>query len=244
MKLYNRSLYMQARDEIMKIVSDSSEFMTRLPSEQELSEKLGVSRNTIREAIKVFESEGILIARQGVGTFVIHNNESIKSNIANLESHTSIISNQGYRPGTRSASCDIIRCPEKPAKELHVPIGSEIFYLDRVRTANDKPVVYVEDYMVYEDEMEKTYSLGNYESLLDFLEHFGYVVCFAVCSISACISSPKIMGKLALKDASALLHLSQTHYSVKGEPALYSDSFFLCDDFEFNVIRKAIQPKK
>ncbi|MER8777566.1 FadR/GntR family transcriptional regulator [Mesorhizobium sp. M0977] len=44
---------------------------TRLPTEQQLSEKFGVSRNVVREAIAQLRADGMIEARQGVGAFVL-----------------------------------------------------------------------------------------------------------------------------------------------------------------------------
>lgn len=46
------------------------QFGEKLPNENELSEKLGISRTTLREAIRILVSEGLLIVRRGKGTFV------------------------------------------------------------------------------------------------------------------------------------------------------------------------------
>jgi GntR family transcriptional regulator, transcriptional repressor for pyruvate dehydrogenase complex len=43
----------------------------QLPSERELSNQLNVSRNAIREAIRLLEAQGFLEVRQGIGTFVL-----------------------------------------------------------------------------------------------------------------------------------------------------------------------------
>lgn len=42
----------------------------KLPNENELSEKLGISRTTLREAIRILSAEGILTVKRGLGTFV------------------------------------------------------------------------------------------------------------------------------------------------------------------------------
>ena len=43
----------------------------RLPTEQQLSAKLGVSRNVVREAIAQLRADGLVEARQGIGAFVL-----------------------------------------------------------------------------------------------------------------------------------------------------------------------------
>ncbi|MBL1417573.1 MAG: FadR family transcriptional regulator [Moritella sp.] len=65
----------------------------RLPSENKLADRFGVSRNVIREAVSQLRADGIIQARQGVGAFVMapeqrlairFNSEDLK-NSANME---------------------------------------------------------------------------------------------------------------------------------------------------------------
>ena len=51
----------------------------RLPSEPELARQLGVSRATLREAMRTFEAQGLIRRRQGVGTFVVGQSPVIES---------------------------------------------------------------------------------------------------------------------------------------------------------------------
>ncbi|MDD3219855.1 MAG: FadR/GntR family transcriptional regulator [Lachnospiraceae bacterium] len=58
------------------------QFGEKLPNENELSEKLGISRTTLREAIRILNSEGILVVKRGRGTFVTeHLNQYVDSGI-------------------------------------------------------------------------------------------------------------------------------------------------------------------
>ena len=41
-----------------------------LPSEPQLAKKLGVSRATLREAMRPLEARGMIVRRQGVGTYL------------------------------------------------------------------------------------------------------------------------------------------------------------------------------
>ncbi|WP_066066909.1 GntR family transcriptional regulator [Neobacillus soli] len=239
MKISHRSLYLQARDEILKLIKEQFEPMQKIPPEQKLSNQLGVSRNTIREAIKTLEQEGVLFSRQGVGTFVIASKKNLETTITTLESSTNIIKSHGYQPGTKNVKSDVIQASAKVKSKLTLEENdNHVFYIERVRTADGEPVVYVEDYILYKGGMENEYREKYYESLLEFLEKYDMKVSFSICTIKAVISNEKIESKLDLKEKQALLLLKQIHYSNTGIPVLYSESYYLSDKLEFNVVRK------
>lgn len=70
--MIKKSLSQQAADNIYKLIAEGTEFKPgdQLPGENILSEKLGVSRNTLREAIRILVSQGVLEVYRGKGTFV------------------------------------------------------------------------------------------------------------------------------------------------------------------------------
>ena len=58
----------------------------RLPSEPDLAKSLGVSRATLREAMRMFEAQGLIRRRQGSGTFVVGQMPVIEAGLELLES--------------------------------------------------------------------------------------------------------------------------------------------------------------
>ena len=63
--------YIQVKDQIRKQITQGIwPTGTKLPTERELAGELGVSRNTVSQAYKELESEGVLSSTQGRGTFV------------------------------------------------------------------------------------------------------------------------------------------------------------------------------
>jgi len=240
MKLTNRSLSSQVKEAIVAMINESS-FMSKLPSENKLAAQLGVSRNTVREALKILENQGLVILRHGIGTFVTsyNSNDNIRYNIAQLDSTTKILAEHGYVPGTKSASHDIRKANDRISKDLGSDSPMDVLYIERVRTADDVPIVFVEDYIPYQEGMVEKFEENGNASLFRFLDKYT-PVSFSSCSIHAVLSDERLMDKLCLHEPKALLLLQQMHYSAQGVPAFYSDSYFLTDRLEFNIIRRFI----
>ncbi len=70
-KADHRHLYLQVIDRLKSdIATGIFKENEKLPSEFELSKSLGVSRATLREALRLLEEENVIVRRHGVGTFV------------------------------------------------------------------------------------------------------------------------------------------------------------------------------
>src|SRR5215207_6384310 len=112
----------------------------QLPTESELCQMLGVSRTVVREALRVLEENGLVIRRHGVGTFV--RDQPILKNLNFNFGITEMIESAGMTSGTsyleiRSESAD-----QEIAEQLRVPVGTPLVTVERVRTADGRPVVY------------------------------------------------------------------------------------------------------
>src|SRR3954463_5202774 len=96
----NRHLYLQVIDKIKQNIEKGIfKEKERLPSEFDLAKQLGVSRATLREALRILEEENVIIRRHGVGTFV-NVKPLFTSGIEQLNSVTAMIEQAGMVPGT------------------------------------------------------------------------------------------------------------------------------------------------
>jgi DNA-binding FadR family transcriptional regulator len=67
----NRTRGDRTVDELLRLIRERGYSVgDKLPNEYELSTRLGVGRNTIREALRALASRNILDIRQGAGTFI------------------------------------------------------------------------------------------------------------------------------------------------------------------------------
>ena len=72
---------------------------SRLPSEQELSELYGVSRITVRAALKELAADGLVVRRQGKGTYV--GRVKLRRDLAMATSFSDACREQGRVPGAK-----------------------------------------------------------------------------------------------------------------------------------------------
>ncbi|MCI8650565.1 MAG: GntR family transcriptional regulator [Anaerotruncus sp.] len=238
-KIVKKSAYLCARDRIFAYIRDNELYGERLPSETEFAQALGISRNTVREAIRVLEQEGVVYSRHGVGTFVLKKHGQFTSNISAFSSISTVIRNHGYQPGTRSVTTWTFPADHEMAANLEIPEGTSVLAVERVRTADGDPVILVRDYLTEQPEMEQLYHTQKEESFLDFLKkNYRTEIGYADCVIRAAVSDTDCMKKLELQEPTALIRLSQYHYSTSGEKVFYSDSYFISSKFNFNIIRQ------
>src|SRR5690349_18424735 len=113
---------------------------SQLPTEAELCEMLGVSRTVVREALRMLEDDGLVARRHGVGTFV--RNHPILKNLNFNFGITEMIESAGFQPGTSHLAIQKETADAEKAEQLHVAVGTPLVTVERVRTANGRPVVY------------------------------------------------------------------------------------------------------
>src|SRR4030066_2203606 len=79
------SISQRLHEELGKIIAETPPG-ERLLTEPALAKQLNVSRATLREAMRTFETQGLIYRHQGSGTFVIHPSQVINSGLEVLES--------------------------------------------------------------------------------------------------------------------------------------------------------------
>ncbi len=235
----NRQLYLQVIDKIRQdIRTGVYKEHEKLPSESEWAKLLGVSRATLREALRILEEDNVIIRRHGVGTYV-NSTPLFSSGIEQLKSVTDMIREANMKPGTIFLNSFTEGATEEDMRRFDCQIEDQFLVIERVRTANGEPVVYCLDRIPVH--VLPDTSLFQEESLLHVLERTaGIQITYAVADIEPLGYHDKISPILNCKSDSALLLLKQTHYDSKDKPYLYSANFFKADTFRFHILRKRI----
>ena len=239
-KTDHRHLYLQVIDrlksDIEKGVYQENE---KLPSEFELSKSLGVSRATLREALRLLEEENIIVRRHGVGTFV-NPKPVFTSGIEQLSSISSMIEKAGMKPGTIFMNATENEPTEDDINKFQTDIDDNVITIERVRTADGEPVVYCID-KVPAKYLPKQFLENEDLSLFSALEKSGNMrIAYAVTYIDTVGYHETVSPILKCGPEASLLVLKQLHYDDNDQVVLYSKNYFRADKFSFHVVRKRV----
>ena len=234
------SLYIFTKNEIeAMIVAEELKAGDRLPSEKELAKKYDVSRMTLREALRALEHEGLLVKRQGLGTFVKTTAPRIKSILDVNYGVTDMIRNMGFHPGTKEKNVKQVSADSALVQVFGCPAGSKVIIIERVRTADKRPVVYSLDILpaAILSDLDDLKDLG--ESVYDFLETRCNVrLSSSTAKLFPAKANRKLAAKLQIKMNSPMFYMEQIDTDLIGKPVLYSREYFVSEYFDFVVYRK------
>src|SRR3990170_306179 len=96
----------------------------RLPSEPELARRMGVSRATLREAMRTFEVQGLIRRRQGSGTFVVGRVPVIEAGLELLESLETMAERLGLEVTVSDLQIESVPADAEAAAGLGVASGT------------------------------------------------------------------------------------------------------------------------
>jgi GntR family transcriptional regulator len=239
-KIKHPPLYIVAKEEIQNYI-DSHKLKAgeRLPPENEMTQTLGISRGTLREAMRLLEEKGVVQRRQGVGTIINPNRGTIDSTLDINESVSEMIEGKGLRPGALRSIVEVVPADRQIAAELDIEKKIPVARLSRVRTADGNPVAYTADYipasLVGEDFFDRVKKGSLYTYIEDVL---GLSLTNSMLRIEPLKASSCIARNLEIKPGSLLMLLKQTDKNSDNMPIIYSEEYFIADRFEFFVLRK------
>jgi GntR family transcriptional regulator len=213
----------------------------RLPSEPELARQLGVSRATLREAMRTFETQGRIRRRQGAGTFVVGNVPVIESGLEVLQSLESLAHKMGMQVTVSDLHVESIYADQEYAARLGVPLASRLTRLRRVVRTDDRPVAYLIDTLP-EDVLAPDHIPASFSgSVLDFLIARGDPLTVSRAAISAIGAPTEVARALEIQRGDVLLKFDSQLYTGGGCVVDYSVSYFLPGYFHFHVVRRVGQ---
>lgn len=228
------------KDKLEQMVKDNKLSPgSKLPVETKLAKMLGVSRSSLREALHILEEEGVIVRRHGIGTFIREQVRLMRNPLEVNFGVSEIIESMGLRAGTTELQIVRDKANSSISERLKIDKGSSIVILKRVRTADEKPIVYSTD-ILPETTLGKVNITESFRgSLYQFLERkCGQKVDYGGAKIIPTLANAEICQKLEVSPKSVFLLISQIDYNIKNQPILCSEEYWRPDLIEFIIFRK------
>ena len=233
-----KTLPQQLHERLVVLISDT-EPGGKLPSEPTLAKQMGVSRATLREAMRIFETQGIIHRRQGVGTFVVPPSQIIDTGLEVLESIETLASKINLDVEMGDLEGKSIQANEILADKLHLNPGDPLIQIRRVILTETAPVAYLIDILpegiLNPELLDKQFS----GSVLDLIIQMGNPnLSISKTEISAIHAPVDVAKALHIQRGDTLLLLNSLLFNAQGEPIDFSYSYFLPGHFRLHIIRK------
>ena len=210
----------------------------RLPSEPDLAKQLGVSRATLREAMRAFETQGLIRRRQGSGTFVVGKVQALDSGLEVLESLETMAKRLDLEISVSDLHVEQVIADEDLAAGLNVAVGSQLLRVRRVVRTDGRPVAYLVDTLPEDILHIEDLSADFHGSVLDYLLGRGDPLKTSRANVSAIGATAEVAKALEIQRGDVLLHFYSQLFDVNNKVVDYSLSYIIPGYFHFHVVRR------
>ena len=225
-------LYVQIRDALRRqILEGNYAPHERLPSENSLMKTFGVSRITIRQALRDLHNEGLVFSAQGKGSFV--SKPKAVQNVQRLQGFGEAMAAQGYEATARLLSIQECKPTKAVAAALALRSGDAVIEIKRVRYLN-RDAVSIENSYFPVDIGRRMFGQDLSGDIFPLLEnHFAIPLGAADIAIDATLSDEETQHHLNLKSGEPILRVERLTYDTSGRPVDFEYLCFRGDAFKY-----------
>lgn len=234
------SLYMQLAEQIEReIASGKYGPHERLPTEQQFVDALGVSRITVRQALSHLAKGGLIIKKQGKGTFVA--GPILRHELQDLRGVLKEITLQGFEPETKLLHFGPAKAPASTLKALGVNV-KELVLLERLYSLQDAPIGLIQTYFApYSATV--TWDQAETHRIYEIIEELvGTPIGSADVSIRGRLAGREIGKVLKMPAKSPLLVFERLSLSKAGDPLELTRFHVKSESYEFTFKAKSAMP--
>jgi len=205
---------------------------TRLPNEESLIERFGVSRTTIQKTVQNLISRGLIEIRRGKGTFVIQ--PRITQDLTELSGFVEDMHALGRNPSARVLDKQLMPANETVARRLALPMGTLVVRIQRVRLVDGMPLSFDETWLPKELGEKVISNDLETEPIFSLLEKkYDTPLVEAEYRLEAICADKAVAQALGIDLGSAIFLIERTSYSAQHRPVDYEKLYYRGDQIQF-----------
>jgi GntR family transcriptional regulator len=227
------ALYIQIADHLkQEILSGAYQASGRLPSEQSLTGRYGVSRVTVRLAIGHLLNEGLVVRKQGKGTFIAGSH--VRHDLKDLRGIYDVLVSQGLEPETTLLKFEPALPPPEVADALGAGKSRRVF-LKRLYRLDGAAIALAQTWLPLEAQTVSWADAETHPSYSILQQLLAMPVASADISIRGQLAGGELARALKLKAASPILLLERRSYGPAGEPREFTRFAVNSETYEFTL---------
>jgi GntR family transcriptional regulator len=200
---------------------------SRIPSESEFSEEFGVSRATVRTVLAKLAVNGLILRKQGDGTYVNARVGELSAHSGNLWDFVYLIESNGFTPTIKALSIKRRVATEKEAASLAIEPGGELVEMIRLFCADGKPVILANNVVPASFVREPVDDVDGHLPIREILRKYcREEIAFAITDIRSKIVGEEIRAILGDELDRTILELQLSFYSKDNLPLALGVNFF------------------
>ncbi|WP_426245008.1 GntR family transcriptional regulator [Nocardioides sp. LHG3406-4] len=234
-----RDTYSHAKAQLELLIGTlAAENQLRLPSEDELSESLEVSRATVRSALLSLQKEGTIQRIHGRGTFINRHAFKIQANISQDRPFAALLEEMGHNVAVDNVDLHIEPLEDALLTPFELTETEDAVHVERIFGASGKPAVLSIDVVPVRFLLDGIDGLEGYESVFEFVRRTtGRQVRYSVADIVPFIATTKIAEDLGITAGVPLILLRHTHIDQDDRPVAFTRAYINDELLRFSVVR-------
>lgn len=235
--MLNRSspvaLYLQIAEEIAASLGSRIRPGERLPAEAELVARYGVSRVTVRQALAHLEQRGLVVRKQGKGTFAA--TPRIRQDLQHLTGFYDSLVSQGIRPETRILQFGVVAAGPKVQQALRLP-AAEALHFQRQYLIEGQPLALASTHFHPDMAAFVTRAVAEANPSYTILQQLaGLEIGRADLSIRIQPAGRELAEPLGVRPSTGLLTVERTTYCTAGIPREHTLFYVRPEAYELSL---------
>ncbi|CAN5606820.1 GntR family transcriptional regulator [soil metagenome] len=203
-----------------------------LPKEVELAKRLGISRNTVRQATNKLSHEKLLVRKKGIGTKVADNN--VTTELFNWYSFSYEMEKRGLKLVNYDIQTSWVKPDQEVMDALELKQPDKILKLERLRGSEDSPTVYFISY--FHPRVGLTGNEDFSRHLYEMLEgDYSTIAALSKEAIKAIVADKELAKKLRIEKNQPILFRERKVYDPGERPVEYNLGFYRADKFTYTI---------
>lgn len=232
---------------LLALIREYAKTTDRLPPEDVLAQKMGISRVKLRDMLATMQANGFISRKKGIGTLI---NKNMLAETARLDMDTvyeEMISESGYEPSMLVQRIKLISdYPQEIREKLELAGDEKAYLIEKTAFADDIPAIFTIDYIParYYNEEELDIRMIAQCTFFFVQKYCDELLDNLIVHAEAIAADTLIADRLHLPLGAPVLKLNSVCYSQKLKPIMYSVEYYNTNMLPLSFLKRISRTKR